>query len=613
MSQQALTIAVSSTGLPKLFNALIVSGNAFASALDGQTASDQNLNIGQVPDTNIDEYVVQLNTGSFANASATMNSVTQVSPGSNQFVLQFTVAVSVNFATWIESGRFTRSSNHGTYHIPFNNVNCGSFGFYATNISLDATVQISQNDQDQWEFIYVTSSSNSSNANFIFGYPEQSVLYQYNNSCGASTISNSLEDALEEIDYSSAIQAAITPILNSISESGQLTSAIVFDWTPNTFVFPPSSNSLQSGVTGAVTYSGTPFPSGGLNPPNLALPPVVSSSDVQIYAADYLFSSLYWAYYSAGQLSQTITPSMLAEPALLNTSSYKSSIPDLFTQYPNDNMQVVVAQSTAPVITFVSAYQLQPPYILTPQDMFQLQSTLPASDYSAVKNGVEGNPYNTLSALQTALQSALGSDYNTYQAAIVALATTPTVNLATQLPASVYADLLNLAGLTFLTQDAYVSALESALGPGPAGQYQQIILNASNAVIASLAHSPTLTFSVLDQGSYVQVFVIQIQETDVLINFQLGTSGTAQTIQSLYQVQGIPTATLVSSIIPDVNTQTLGYLWQFSLSAVYATIMQSVASTGVPLPFIEGYTFQSSSITLQPGYADLVANIQFNS
>src|SRR5216684_3178277 len=104
MSQQALTIAVSPTGLPKLFNALIVSGNAFANGLNSQTAADQNLNIGQVPDSNISQYVVNLQNGSFSGASATMNSVTQVGAGSNQFVMQFSVNISASYQSWVEQG-----------------------------------------------------------------------------------------------------------------------------------------------------------------------------------------------------------------------------------------------------------------------------------------------------------------------------------------------------------------------------------------------------------------------------------------------------------------------------------------------------------------------------
>jgi hypothetical protein len=108
------------------------------------------------------------------------------------------------------------------------------------------------------------------------------------------------------------------------------------------------------------------------------------------------------------------------------------------------------------------------------------------------------------------------------------------------------------------------------------------------------------------------VFQIQITEADFLHSFVLGVSGTAQTVQSQYQIAGNPTATLVSSNISGVTADTFAGLWQYVLSPVYANVMQEVASTGVPLPFIEGYTFQESTVSLQPGYADITANVVFS-
>jgi hypothetical protein len=118
---------------------------------------------------------------------------------------------------------------------------------------------------------------------------------------------------------------------------------------------------------------------------------------------------------------------------------------------------------------------------------------------------------------------------------------------------------------------------------------------------------------VLWQGNVVDLFTIQINEVDELTNFDLGVAGSAQTVQCTYQISGVPTATLVSSSIPDVNAQDFGTLWQFALSLAYAQTIQQVAATGVPVPWIKGYTLRQASVVLRPGYADVTANVIFPS
>jgi hypothetical protein len=614
MTQQALTIAVAPSGMTKLFNALVVSGAAFANQLDSETPSNQTLNVGDVPDTNISDYVLQLSGGSYSNASASLSSAAQQGAGSNQFKLSFSVNITVSFASWTESGKRAETVPHTgvVVYIPFGPTDCGAFGFTATGVVLAAMVQIVQNSQKQWEFSFVSPDADANDAPLSFGYPGASVLSQYNNSCSSGQIHDGMEGALNQIDYSTATQDAITPILDSITESGSLGAGIVFQWTPNTFVFPASSLGLQSGVTGLVTYNGTPFTPSGLTPPDLPLPAIPAGNDVQIYAADYLFTSLFWAYYSAGELSQTITPGMLAEPNLLNTSNFQDSIQALYQQYPNAEMEVVVEQSAAPQVSFIQGYLLPPPYILTPVALASLQGQLPAADYTALQDKVENIPFDQLGSLQDLVQTVLGGDAAKYGPSVVAAATTATASLASQLPGTVYSALLGIANIPYASHDAFVAALQQALGSGPAQQYGQLIEGVAALVLASLTHSPLCTFNVLSEGTWTQVFQIKITEQDFLHSFVLGVSGTAQTVQSQYQIAGNPTASLVSSNIPGVNASTFQGLWQYVLSPVYANVMQEVASAGVPVPFIEGYTFQGSTVSLQVGYADITANMMFS-
>jgi hypothetical protein len=615
MTQQALTIAVAPSGLSKLFNALVVSGPAFATALNAEVPADQNLPLGDIGGSSdaCDDYVLVLQGGKFSNATATMNSVTQAGLTSANFTMAFSVSANVTYQHWIESYKWWVTGWKGIGHFKHEGPDdLGNYSFSATGMALSAIVKIATDSSGKWQFSFVSAQSNSTAATINQSYPHDSVLNNLNTDCkGHDTVRPALEGALETIDYSVAVAGAISPILAQLSESGKLSASIVFDWTPNVFAFPGTLNTLQAGVTGIVSYNGAAYAS-NVTPPDLALPDLPAANDVRLFAADALFTSLYWAYFKAGALSQTITPGMIAEQAQLNTAFYKTAIPSLYTTYPNAGMQVVVAQSSAPGITFTAAFELPAPYVLTPAALLGLRPpALSASAWAALKT-VENKGYNDLPTFQAALTTALGGEYAIYQAQVVAAASSATLTLGSGgMSSDLYGKLLTQVGVSYATQQLFEAALVNTLGSSAAQQYRQVIENAAAAVIANLNHTPLLTFSVLSNGNYVQVFQIQITETDVLTGFQLAQSGSSQTIQSVYQVQGMPSATLVSSILHDVNVSTIQALWQFTLSGVYASIMQQVAATGVPLPFIHGYTFQNALVTLRPGYADVAADINF--
>lgn len=620
MTQQALTIAVSSTGLPKLFGALVVSGDSFAAQLNQEQPSDQNLNIGDVAGNNCFNYVLSLASGAFSGATAIMNSVVQTATGQPDFTLSFDVNTTVNYGDWSETYTRYISGHHGGPGVNDNEgpTDCGPVSFSAQGVTLTATIQIAQSGPGApWALSYVSATSDSTAANIDINYPGDSILnYVTNENChGDDLIKSSLVTAIDTIKYDSAVEQTIDPILAQIKNSGQLSSAIAFDWTPNVFAFPMPLNTLQAGVTGIISYNGTPFTPPGTSPA-LSLPDLPSSNDIRLFAADTLFSSLFWAYYKAGSLSLTVTPGMLAEQAQLTTDFYATLIPNLYQKYPDCNMELVIDQSAAPTITFAAAYRLPPPYILTSAALLTLQPTLKpvlsAAEWTAL-TALENQGQTTLPPFQAALQKALTvGNYATYQAQIITAASSPTLALGTGgMPADLYTRLLNLVDLTYLTQAKFETALDNTLGSSAAQQYLTVILTAASTNVANLVHSPTLTFNVLTSGSYVEVFVIQVQETDILTGFQIAQSGSNQTIQSIYEMQGNPVVALISSAIGDVNVDDIALLWATAFSGIYAQIMQAVASTGVPLPFIQGYRFQNSLITLNPGYADLAADIQF--
>lgn len=909
MTTQALSVAVSNQGLTKLFNALVVSGPEFANNLN-QWVPTSPFSLGPLSVGNLINYYITLTGGTASNASATLTTVTQA-PGTSEFILSFSVDITVTYQSWNEQG----VNVGGQYPSKFGPTPCGSFSFTATGIVLDAFVEIAQSS-GQWQFTYVGAGCDASNATIPVNPPTQSMLHKLSvGPCGSSTIASSIEPELEGLSYSDAVQSAIQPVLQSLSESGQLTQYVNFQWTPNTFTFPPTQVGLETGVTGDVLFSNELFPGAGvsftlppsvipdlndqqvdptitqtfqqfgiaLNDPtvtsvtagqawtiangsatytldysggsttsvsatgggvffaispsavadldsgtidatvktafagqNITLssdaevfiikpgqqwtiyndnvsyelqymsggggsPPLIAATgggvtivlpssvipdlddsqvdstitsaftafgaplesptvttvtagqqwtiqsgsssytlqagtgqpavdvqgqstiiaasvvpdldnglldttvigafgqsgidlpdtatvavvtlgsqwtvtngsttytlqysdpqvvvtstlplpdvslptsinesyDVEFYATDYLFSALYWAFAEDQKLGMTITKGMLAEPAVLNTAYYQSSIPDLYQQYKDADMQVIVSPLSPPLVSFVPAFELPFPYIITPPVLASLAASLPAPAIAGLRS-IVGEGYTNANTFTSAVNSGLGDAYAPlYSETVVSAATTPAMVtlsglMADDSNANAYPALLTLCGQPFFTADALQTACLAlpSFEQSDWTNYGTDITAAAQTVAAQFTHTPTCTYQVLSNGSAVTVFVIQISEVDILTNFQFGVANGVQTIQCDYQILGQPIATLTSSNIADVNPLTFGDIWTGSLGLVYGQIVQNVAATGVPVPWIEGYTLQESMVTLQPGYADVVANVAFGS
>jgi len=185
--------------------------------------------------------------------------------------------------------------------------------------------------------------------------------------------------------------------------------------------------------------------------------------------------------------------------------------------------------------------------------------------------------------------------------------------LVDQIPADIYNDLVGLANVVYVDKTSFLAALEKQIGQ-QAGQYSTPISAAALVYGAIATQDLQAVFNVI-QGQTIPVFTINIQETDFQQNFRLNTTTeNAQTIQFDFQlIDNETTATLVSSTIPDVNPEDFALLWNFALQAAYARIMRDMAHTGVPLPFMAGlqFVFNQATVTVQQGYADVLANVQY--
>jgi len=94
----------------------------------------------------------------------------------------------------------------------------------------------------------------------------------------------------------------------------------------------------------------------------------------------------------------------------------------------------------------------------------------------------------------------------------------------------------------------------------------------------------------------------------------LGISGTTQTLQFAFQiVTPLTTTQFVSSPIPGINSGDFSYIWNWVLQPVYGTEVAKIGQAGVALPRIQGFSFlfSNATITLAPGYANVLSDVQY--
>ncbi len=285
------------------------------------------------------------------------------------------------------------------------------------------------------------------------------------------------------------------------------------------------------------------------------MPSMPASNHVHFYAADYEFNELYWAFYKDGRLNTKICKDQLPNPDMLTTDYYQgTSLDPLYQAYPDYDMRVDVTPQSPPTVTFQSVYQLD--YgdngVLTTQE-----TQLSDSAYHALTT-LQGSVYLTQAAYTTALQMALGSDgtpeiiTQIEQASVV-------VGPFSQVYQVTSTGLSSLQGQ--LSSGAY-QLLSSALKPGQVFVDKAWLLVAVEKALNSLAlttqYEDVIAAAFAVQGSYPQVYWVTA-----------GTNGAL--------------STLVDQLPPDVYNALLRlenniYLDQPSFDTALQRVIGSTAS-----------------------------------
>jgi len=358
---------------------------------------------------------ITLSEGKLASFNSQFQSCTQNASGN--FTLVFAAANCFADYSWhetyadVEYGGFT----HHTLSNPSNTYNY-SMGIGTLTINVPMTLATTTGGGYELS----VGTVNAVPANLSANVPSHNVIQQYSGlPCLSSTVNSATTASIENVNFSQPIQTAINPLFGTIADSGTLLPSptqVVYEYGVgiNGLSFP-NNQGLTLGVTGQVTYQGTPF--SGQAAPDVHLPSVPTSEHVHFNLADYEFNALYWAFFSAGALQTDIEPGNLPDPAMLNTATYKGTfLQALYAAYPSVPMSVNVTATSAPTLYFQQVYiltsaaftslgqQSVPSRVLTPLQVLKNQVFEQQTEFvAAVEKHSPGSP-SYIQQIETASQ-----------------------------------------------------------------------------------------------------------------------------------------------------------------------------------------------------------------
>lgn len=390
--------------------------------------------------------------------------------------------------------------------------------------------------------------------------PSNSVIQQYSGlPCLAPTVNSVTVASIEKVDFAAPIQKAINPLFGTIADSGTLLPSpahVVYEYgVGNNGLSFPNNQGLTLGVTGQVTYQGTPY--SGESPPNVPLPSVPSTQHVHFNLADYEFNALYWAFFSAGALKTEVSPGSLPDPAVLNTSTYKGTyLQALYNAYPSVPITVNVSATNAPTLFF------QQVYILT------------SAAFSSLSSGV---PSSVLTPLKV-LKNQVFIRKNEF-----------VTDVEKHSPSST----------------SYIQTIETAAQVYGA-QVTHDVRCVFNVVPTSTAIE---VFTVqFNETELLYDLALGVYPSGATPSKQ------AQTVQFAFQlIPSATTATLVSSNISDITSSNFPMMWNLVLQPEYASEMAKMGQAGTPVPFIQGFEFlfEEAIVQVQSSYVDVLANAEY--
>lgn len=380
--------------------------------------------------------------------------------------------------------------------------------------------------------------------------PSRSILqYQSAGNCYGTQVSAATAQAVGAIDFASVIDTLLQNVFASIPGSGNLGDGILYNFSLG------DSGLLFPGNDGIqMGVEGGASYNGtafsGVTPPSLPLP-------VPLADSDKYHLNMYVSNYEIDALTWAFT-----QAGKLNMVLNPTDIPD------PDVLKVKTYSGTVPALKPYQYYAMQAQV---------KQNSAPVTAFQTV--------YQFTTAVMTTLQN--------------------------QLPGPVWQLLNNnIAGNNYASQ----SDLEANLqGIGVASSYFATIEAAAKTMGMVVNHDINYTLVIQTSESPQPTIVFNVTRVDILGDLSLGiNTNQAQTMKFSFS-NATWNCTFVSSSIPGFNGDVLDSIWGQAGESGYATIMDDLGNTGVPVPIMQGFQFDfaNAALSLQEGYVSILANVQY--
>ncbi|MFE1177266.1 hypothetical protein [Streptomyces sp. NPDC058773] len=428
-----------------------------------------------------------------------------------------------------------------------------TFDYHPSIGKLDTSVTVSftyNSGRNTYDITYQNSTATPSDSKTA--PPGDSVIQHEKEFWGGEHLNTDAVAAIGGVEFAKPVENAINPMLASIPASGKLTDDITFNFAvgDSKLAFP-GDNGLTIGVTGEVTYKGTPYP--GPQPAALPVPtPPTDDHHLEVYVSEYTMGALHWAYWKAGKLDFTLTPKDIPDPDSLKVDTYLTLVP-AFKPYKGCTMTAQVTPLSLPHQDIPQTYAFAQVYEFTAETEKILQQQLPSDVYNKVLKHMDGNAYTTVSDLTT--------------------------------------DLSDLK----ISQE-YYAAIEKA--------------TAVMGMVVTQNLEFTLTIEADDEKPKI---VFDLLRTDILRDLKLGAADNVQTMQySFHKVMF--QATLKSSDVPHIDQTTFGStVWPIVGEPHYDKVLEDLGSKGVALPIVRDFTFlfDQAVLSIQEHYVSVLADVRY--
>lgn len=554
---QGITVAIGPNGVDFFAQALVK--DELINCLEKLEAPNRTFNyngpnngeiviiIGDFSDTYKD-ISITVQDGQLSSFTPSYQSLQQSENG--EFLLTFTAP---NFAanyTWIEKAEFMQSGGWDPQWTKYNNQ--FPYTVQVGGMTVGVTTQFVQQNQ-AWDI--AVNSTTATPGKITSQIPSDSILQNASYlQCWQTQAYTTTKNALESIDFQSAVSSVIPPLLKSIPDSGHLTSDIVFTFgLGDSGLTFPNNQGIAIGATGISTYKGTAY--SGTPPTGLPVPPPPTDHHLQMYVSDYVLNGLFWAFYMDGKLAVTVNPTDLPDPNILKVRTWTPKIRELL-RYAAFDMQITITPVQPPTVEF------QTVYLFSKDTINELQTALPADVYNSISSGMEGNVYPNREFLENDLSNIYDVD------------------------------------------NKYFAQIERIAGTSGAAVYHDLQFT------VTIQGAPPIN----NQAPFMK---FTVQRTDVLENLGLGVTNNAQTLTFGFN-PGTNSVTvtfnqsnfLTQNVISDFGTQ----IWPIGCEPVYDKALAYMGQTGTPLPIIQGFQFlfEQAKLNIESqGFIAILSDVEF--